>query len=343
MNEISATRTADLVALEIRTLHRQAQRMVLGYAIEIGRRLREAKELVPYGSWGEWLRTEVDYSQSTANNFMRIFDEYGAAQLGLFGPEADSQTLGNLSYTKALSLLALPADERESFAEANNVEDMSTRELQQALKELNEARQAQEQLEESNHEMEKKISDITTRYDNTLREVEDADNEIQSLRAELKELQSRPIEVAVQEPDPAVVEAAAKAAADQAVKDAKSAYEKKEAGLKAKLEGIEKKRDKLEAELKAMEEKLKNAAGASSEETEQLKREAEALRAQLKTADPDTAAFKVHFEMFQDEWNRMTAITLKLPSERAAGLRKAMGAVLETMRNSLGQEGAGNA
>lgn len=133
-------RTVETVTLEIRTLQRQAQQVVLGYAIEIGRRLEEVKAMLPHGRWGEYLKQEVNYSQSTAQNFMRIFREYGASQQSLFGGAANSQALGNLTYTKALQLLALPdAEERERFVVEHDVEAMSTRELDKALKERDEA------------------------------------------------------------------------------------------------------------------------------------------------------------------------------------------------------------
>ena len=96
--------------------------------------------MLPHGAWGGWLREEVEYSKSTANNFMRIFEEYGNSQMSMFGPEAKSQTLGNLPYTKALRLLAIPEEEREEFVEANHVEDLSTRELDRLIKERDEAR-----------------------------------------------------------------------------------------------------------------------------------------------------------------------------------------------------------
>ena len=99
-------RTVETVTLEIRTLQRQAQQIMLGYAVEIGRRLEEVKAILPHGQWGDYLKNEVDYSQSTANNFMRIYREYGAAQQSLFGGEAKSQAFANLTYTKALRLLA---------------------------------------------------------------------------------------------------------------------------------------------------------------------------------------------------------------------------------------------
>ena len=144
---MAAQRDIKTVTTEIRTLHRQAQCMVLGYAIEIGRRLKEAKAMLDHGQWGPWLREEVDFSQSSANNFMRIFEEYGAQQVSLLG-EANSQALGNLPYTHALRLLALPAEERESFAEEHHAEELSTRELEKLIRERDEARRAEQDAQE---------------------------------------------------------------------------------------------------------------------------------------------------------------------------------------------------
>ena len=106
-------RDIDTVTGEIITICKQAQTMALMYAIEIGRRLKEAKSLLPHGEWGNWLKERVEFSPSTAQNFMKIFDEYGTEQISLFGDKANTQTLGNLPYTKALRLLSLPAEERE--------------------------------------------------------------------------------------------------------------------------------------------------------------------------------------------------------------------------------------
>ena len=88
--------------------------MVLNASIEVGRRLTEAKAKLPHGSWGEYLKNEVDYSPSQAQNLMRVFREYGSDQQSLFGGEAKSQTFGRLTFSQALSLLVIPdEDERE--------------------------------------------------------------------------------------------------------------------------------------------------------------------------------------------------------------------------------------
>ncbi|MUG68659.1 DUF3102 domain-containing protein [Paenibacillus campinasensis] len=120
-------RSPDVIAAEIRSIDQQARQYFLQSATEIGRKLKEAKELVPHGEWRDWLKQNVSYSQSTANNFMRIADEY-----------ADSQALANLSYTQAVALLSVPAEERETFVEEHNVKELSSRELQKIIKEKKE-------------------------------------------------------------------------------------------------------------------------------------------------------------------------------------------------------------
>ena len=82
--EVVEIRTEEVIASEIRTIVRQTQRTMLDAAIEIGRRLVEAKELVPHGGWGSWIKDKVHFSQSTANNFMQLYEEYGDRQGTLF-------------------------------------------------------------------------------------------------------------------------------------------------------------------------------------------------------------------------------------------------------------------
>ncbi|USF27075.1 Chromosome partition protein Smc [Firmicutes bacterium ASF500] len=137
---VDSGKTPDILAAEIRTIKSQTGRMVLNASIEVGRRLTEAKSKLPHGSWGEYLRNEVDYSPSQAQNLMRVFREYGSDQQSLFGGEAKSQTFGRLTFSQALSLLVIPdEDEREKFVLENDVEHMSVRELNEALKARDEA------------------------------------------------------------------------------------------------------------------------------------------------------------------------------------------------------------
>lgn len=126
------SQNADQLAYEINFIKKQTLENVLKASIDIGERLSAAKELVPHGQWSDWLKEKVDYSQSTANNFMRIFREYGDEQISLSG-KSKSQTFANLNYSQAVALFALPEPQREEFVETHDVSEMSTREMKEAI------------------------------------------------------------------------------------------------------------------------------------------------------------------------------------------------------------------
>lgn len=76
MSELSTTnsqpaRTVEAVTLEIQTLQRQAQQLLLGYAIEIGRRLVEVKAMLPHGQWGTYIKEQVGYRNNLAQRRRR--------------------------------------------------------------------------------------------------------------------------------------------------------------------------------------------------------------------------------------------------------------------------------
>lgn len=76
-NAITLQRDIETVTSEIIILKNQAQSMAIDFAIEIGGKLTEAKELVKHGEWGDWLKNKVDFSQSQANNLMKVYENRG--------------------------------------------------------------------------------------------------------------------------------------------------------------------------------------------------------------------------------------------------------------------------
>ena len=132
---VKTYRSREEIACEINLIKGQVLRTVLQGAIDVGRLLCEAKEVVPHGEWGAWLEENVDYSTTKANDLMRIYREYNDDQVKLFG-RSNEELYGRLSMSQALELLAIPAPEREKFVEENDVESMSTRDLREQLREL---------------------------------------------------------------------------------------------------------------------------------------------------------------------------------------------------------------
>lgn len=119
MNKIQTINT-ETITTEILMLKQQISQNI----IEIGKRLIVVKDGLPHGEWGKYLEEKVEFSQQTAQRFMKVATEF-----------PNPSTLRNLSQSKVFALLSLPQEDRESFVKENPVNEMTTRELQQAIKE----------------------------------------------------------------------------------------------------------------------------------------------------------------------------------------------------------------
>ena len=210
MSELKVKRTPELIGAEIRMYVDAGRRLTLLCGIEIGRRLTEAKEMLEHGAWLPWLERETDFSTSSAARYMKLFDEYGASQLGLFGPESNFPTLANLSISKALSLLAVPEEERESFAAEVHAEEISTRELEEAIRERDEAKKEAKTLADQVEDMaagnRRQLKEILTLREKAKKAEVDLlkrENELKAAQVEIRDLQNRPVEVAVQKDEEA--------------------------------------------------------------------------------------------------------------------------------------------
>lgn len=128
-------RTAETIAAEINVIKAQVRQTAVMATIEIGKRLKEAKSLVPYGEWGMWLQQNVDYSERKAQNAMALAEEYALK---------DPQAIADLDVTKAVMLLAVPGEEREAFVAEHQVEDISVRELKAAIEQLKAEKEKQQ-------------------------------------------------------------------------------------------------------------------------------------------------------------------------------------------------------
>lgn len=208
MNDMTVTRTPEIIAAEINSIKLQTRNIVLFNSIEIGKRLTEAKAMLEHGQFGPWLKS-VEFTSSTANNLMRIYEEYGADQGALFCDNAKSQAVGKLSYTQAVMLLGVPGEEREAFIEKNNASELSVRALQAKIKEYEKEKQLaadkNKKLSEAKTEAETKAQKLScdlVMAKNSKEEAEEAAkkarDDIQKLKDKIKEYQeelSRPVTI----------------------------------------------------------------------------------------------------------------------------------------------------
>lgn len=376
---VEAVRTPEIIGAEIRTLTQQGRCITLLYSIEIGRRLKEAKALLEHGEWLPFLERETDFSSSSAARYMKVYEEYGSAQISIFG-ETNFPTLGNLSVSKALQLLAVPAEEREEFAEANDVEHISARELEKLLKEKAEA---QEEAARVREELDREREDA-----------EGAAMELDRLREENRELKARPVTVMKERDEEAIEEAAqaareneaslwqdrlssaerelerAKAETDRERQNTEKAREeaarvakaKEAAEWAAKMTEAQKKLDKAKAKTEKYKAEAEKAAGSAKEqldaarkeaeekaaaaerEAAQIREELERARKELSLASPEATAFKLRFAQIQEDFQQLfqTLEQLGAGSELGQKLTKALGALLEQMAGQLKELGIKN-
>lgn len=120
-----------------RRLHDDINCMAENY-IDIGRCLNIAKDggLVPHGEWIAWVREHAQMNERNAQRVMRAAREIESGS-----------PLARLDISKVTALLAVPAEEREGFAEAIGAESLSVRQLQAAVKARDDAKRAQTEAE----------------------------------------------------------------------------------------------------------------------------------------------------------------------------------------------------
>ena len=183
MNELQQTQINKIETEIVMLKHQTAQNI-----IEIGKRLIEAKEMLPHGEWGKWLEEKVEFTQQTANKFMRVANEMG-----------NYASMLNSGTGKLFALLSLPEQDRERFIETQPIEDMTTRELQQAIREKKELEKQLQEIKSRPPKVEyrevEKIPDdyhdLRKKANKLQKQLLDKDHELESARAEKQLLERK--------------------------------------------------------------------------------------------------------------------------------------------------------
>lgn len=299
-------RTIEAITGEILELKQRGGEVIL----DIGRRLLEAKGMLPHGEWLPWLNERVEFSERTAQKFMRLAQKW-----------SNPSALADLGATKALMLLALPEEEREEFVEDHNVIDMSARQLEQAIRERDEARKAAEAAradasaaEQTRAKMEADMAATKNLLESARADADSAGSRARALEEKLRMLQEKPVEVAVE----TVVDP----------------------------EALEKARAEAVAEMQAKLDKAKEAKAKADEKRKQAEASVEILKKSLENmernekkaalgADKDVAQFEVLFNQGQELANKMRGLLLKARGREdqtaAQGMEKAMKALAEAV------------
>ncbi len=280
--------------------------------LRIGRALLEAKSMLSHGEWLPWLEERVEFSERAAQNFMRLAREY-----------SNPQTLADLGASKALALLALPAEEREEFISAVHVvageekttAELSARELAQAIREKEQAQAGLKSAETAREKMAKDMAFANERLAGLQADLDRAKAAEAEAVKELADLKARSVEVVVEQ---VVDETAIQRARAEAV-----------AEMQAKVDKAHKAKAQAEA-------KRKNAEEALEQVRLQLEAQAKVEKRETLASDKDLAMFELLFTQAQETINKLHGLMLRLrvrkDMEPAEKLQRALLALAEKVR-----------
>lgn len=330
LNQTTSAETRDIEAITAEIIQRKQN--AGSEILAIGNCLIEAKAMLSHGEWSAWLEEQVEFSERAAQRFMRLSREW-----------SNPTALSDLGATKALTLLALPPEERETFMAENNVVDMTSRELEKAIRERDDALRAADaakadarSAEESRAKMEADMKALENIHRAAQEGEARAMEALAEARAELKELRERPMDVAVEVDREAVEKARAEAIAemqanvDQAVAARKEAEKKRREAEKALSDA--KKQAGANAAILSRAEK---AEAELAEARRQLDAAAKSGAQSAIDSDGDLASFKLLFDQAQSQVNQLHGLLLKIRGrdEAAAGkFRKALLALADAVR-----------
>ena len=134
-----------------------------------------------YQNFEEYSEIEIGMTKRNANRYVAIADMYA---------ESGTALSQNLGMTKLTLLSTLSESDREEIIENNNVEEISSRELEEKIKEIKKLNAEKSELAELNNSL--------NNANKTLRDNNDKQSEvIDELEGKVEELESRPIDVAV--------------------------------------------------------------------------------------------------------------------------------------------------
>ena len=125
MNQLQKTNENSIARLD--QLAQEARMYVAGATmnmLQLGRVFIEVKQMLQHGEFAAWCEENAGCSIRTAENMMSAYSRFG-----------DKPEFMSIGKSKLFKMLTLPAGTEEKFIAENDVAHMSSREVEQAIKE----------------------------------------------------------------------------------------------------------------------------------------------------------------------------------------------------------------
>lgn len=135
---------------------------------QLGMVFMKAKELVDHGEWEKWLKDNSGMSERMAQKCMAAYERYGK-----------NAAMQKLEKTKVFRLLSLPDGTETEFLENNDVDNMTSREIEKAVRKVREemgieVEKARKSADEESRKVISGLGDENRKKDARIRELEEA-------------------------------------------------------------------------------------------------------------------------------------------------------------------------
>ena len=297
--------------------------------IGLGNCLIEAKSMLAHGEWLDWLAENLNLSERSAQELMQIARNC-----------SNPRALADLGKKKVLTILTLPPADRALFLDSDyipegaekSVGEMSSRELQDLVRQRDEAQEKVESLKKKLEEKQAASEGTALRISNLEEELTAAREAVEQAKAdkanmeesnrkmaedvrlanaELEGLRNQPVQMAVERDEEAIEAARAET----------------KAAMQGKVDQVQGQLDKANAAKKEAEEKLKAQAAKSQKELEAQKAETDRLQQRVQEMEAAVAAAERKAEeaikeagiksnpvvsAFEDYYNQAQALASKM-------------------------------
>lgn len=295
-----------------------------------------------YDSFEDYTEKAVGLKRRQAYNYITVLEKLPTQLL---------QSNAHLGITKLELITQVPALDREEFTLDNDLGGMSTREIKEILEKYKQQGEQLSMLEQAKTDLERDNTDLADKNSQLLelnnqistvswqevesnRKIEVLKQQLQEAKSRADELARRPIEVAIQPPDEAILEEIREEIRIQAERESlvkikaaeEAAHEKAEQAADKKIEQIKKEVED------AAQVRFQQSLSTVEDEKKQALIRAQELEQRLKVSgDNDTVRFSLLFDIFQENYSKIASfITQSKATELEKGI-KYQGALVKAL------------
>lgn len=279
------------------------------------KKMRDKKLYIELGceTFAEYAKKAFNIEQRQAYNYIQALERLGEPIL---------QSNANLGITKLNILSEISRLELEQFVEENNVAEMSTKQLKEAVEKATKAEEQLTFMTEENEKLKEELDEIKEESGDFFNQITAYEKIIADLKKELREEKNRPVPTVKQELTPDEI----KKLTENAVNDERKKLEKDNADEVARLKKqLKEAEEQGKKQVEEVENKYKSIITSAEKDKADIAAKLADLEKNSKvTANPEALKFKIYFEAAQSNIAEMKKIISSVDDETAEKFKNAV-------------------